>query len=218
VEGAVDGEWWTLRTGGAGVVRLHRAGTEAPIGEIGLSDVLRPDARASVHALRALGLEVTLLSGDNEGTARSMAAAADITDPVAGVGPEGKAERIRGYRAAGRRVLYAGDGLNDGPALAAADVGIAMAGGAASSVLVADGVISEEAVAPLLAGFRAARACRRVIDSNLRRSVAYNVLAVGAAAAGMVNPLVAALLMPLSSALVIRGAFRVERMVRGQES
>lgn len=218
IEGAVDGAWWSLRSGGAGVVRLFRSDAAEPVGEIRLSDELREDARATVHALRGLRLDVTLLSGDNEAAARTMATAADIVDASAGVSPEAKADRIRAARAAGRHVLFVGDGVNDGPALAAADVGIAMAGGAASSVLVADGVVSASGIAPIAAGFRAARACRRVIDANLRRSIAYNIVAVGAAAAGLVNPLVAAVLMPLSSGLVIWGAFRVERMVRAEES
>jgi Cu2+-exporting ATPase len=217
VEGVVDGAWWLLCSGGAGVVRLYGAAGEHR-GEIRLSDELRADARATVHALTDRGLDVMLLSGDNIDAANRVAAAADIADASAGVRPEAKADRIRALRGGGRHVLYAGDGLNDGPALASADVGVAMASGAASSVLVADGVISSPAVAPILAGFRAARACRRVIDTNLRRSVAYNIAAVGAAAAGLVNPLVAALLMPLSSGLVIWGASRVERIVRAAES
>jgi P-type Cu2+ transporter len=93
-----------------------------------------------------------------------------------------------------------------------------MANGAASSVLVADGVISSAALAPLLAGFRAARACRTIIHGNLRRSLVYNVLAVGAAAAGFINPLIAAVLMPLSSGIVIYGAYRVEQIVRAEEA
>ncbi len=93
----------------------------------------------------------------------------------------------------------------DGPALAAADVGIAMGTGAASSVLVADGVISTWSLKPLVEGFRAASACERAIRWNQRRSIAYNIVAVGAAAAGFINPLVAAVLMPASSAMVIWG-------------
>jgi P-type Cu2+ transporter len=92
-----------------------------------------------------------------------------------------------------------------------------MANGAASSVLVADGVISAAALRPILAGFRAARACRTVIEGNLRRSLIYNVAAVTAAAAGLINPLIAAVLMPLSSGIVIYGAYRVERMVAAEE-
>jgi P-type Cu2+ transporter len=217
VTGVVDGHPWCLRSGGAGVVELDSAeGTVA--GRIRLSDDIRVDAHDTVARLRQDGLRVVLLSGDHHDVALRMAAAAGITEVAAETGPEAKADWIRAARARGSNVLFAGDGLNDGPALAQANVGIAMADGAASSVLVADGVISAPAIAPLLAGFDAARACRTVIRSNLQRSVAYNIAAVTAAAAGLINPLIAALLMPLSSGLVIRGAFRVEHMVRAREA
>jgi len=91
-----------------------------------------------------------------------------------------------------------------------------MGSGAASSVLVADGVISSGSLAPISVGFIAARACARAIRLNQMRSIAYNIGAVGAAALGFVNPLVAAVLMPLSSAMVMWGSSRVEVAVRRQ--
>ncbi|HEU5169929.1 MAG TPA: HAD family hydrolase, partial [Gemmatimonadales bacterium] len=142
---------------------------------------------------------------------------AGIDEVIAEADPAAKAAAIERWRAEGQRVLFAGDGLNDGPALAAAGIGIAMGHGAASSVLVADGVISSGALAPLLAGFRATRAAARVVRFNHAQSLAYNVCAVGLAAAGFVNPLVAAILMPLSSAVVIWGAARVGPMVQREE-
>lgn len=215
IEGVVDGTRWSLRSGGAGVVELHDARGVA--GRVLLSDAVRDDARATIAGLRERGLDIVLLSGDNRRAAARMATAAGIDEVAAEVSPEGKADWVRRHREAGARVLVAGDGLNDGPALAAADVGVAMASGAASSVLVADGVISSSALAPLLGGFRAARACRTIIDGNLRRSLVYNVVAVAAAAAGFINPLIAAVLMPLSSGIVIYGAYRVERIVAAEE-
>jgi P-type Cu2+ transporter len=216
IEGTLDGETWRLRSGGAGTVRLLDGQGRAH-GVIRLDDGVRADARRTVAALRDRGLDVVLLSGDHHVVAERMAWAAGIDEVIAPMTPDAKAAWVRSRREAGRGVLFAGDGLNDGPALASADVGIAMASGAASSVLVADGVISARTLAPILAGFRAARACRAIIRSNLRRSLVYNVAAVAAAAAGLVNPLVAAVLMPLSSGLVIWGAFRVERLVRAEE-
>jgi P-type Cu+ transporter len=214
--GVLDGVTWRLRSGGAGVVQLLDAQGRLH-GEIRLDDGVRSDARRTVAALRERGLNVVLVSGDHHVVAERMAWAAGIAEIVAPMTPAAKAEWVQDRRAGGSGVLFAGDGLNDGPALATADVGIAMASGAASSVLVADGVVSSTSLAPILAGFRAARACRAIIRTNLRRSLVYNVAAVAAAAAGLVNPLVAAVLMPLSSGLVIWGAFRVERMVRAEE-
>jgi cation transport ATPase len=216
MEGVVDDVRWRLRSGGAGVVHLQSVDGGAR-GEIRLSDGVRADARDTIAMLRASGRKVVLLTGDHRAVALRMAAAAGIGHVVAEVTPDAKAAWVTARHEEGSSVLFAGDGLNDGPALAAADVGVAMASGAASSVLVADGVISSAALTPLLAGFRAARACRTIIRRNLRRSITYNVVAVGAAAAGFVNPLVAAVLMPLSSGLVIWGASRVEGMVRTEE-
>ena len=215
ISGEVDGRRWRLRSGAPGELQLVDDSGAAQV--IRLADVVRPDAAATVAALRAAGMEVALLTGDHEEAARRIAAEVGIDRVVARIDPRGKAAWVAARRGEGRRVLFAGDGLNDGPALAEADVGIAMATGAASSVLVADGVISSPATAPLLAGLRAARVAVRAVRVSRVRSVLYNVLAVGAAAAGWVNPLVAAVLMPISSSLVLWSAARVERRVRREE-
>jgi Cu2+-exporting ATPase len=215
VRGVIDGRVWTLASDGPGRVRLAGAGAADAV--IRLGDTMRDGSAATVAALRGEGRRVLLLTGDHADVAARVAAAAGIADVTAGVDPATKRAAVERLRRAGERVLFAGDGLNDGPALAAADVGIAMGHGAASSVLVADGVVSSATLAPLVAGFRAARAADRAIRANLRFSLAYNVLAVAAAAVGFVNPLVAAILMPVSSAMVIWGAARVESRVRREE-
>jgi Cu2+-exporting ATPase len=215
ISGIVDGRRWTLRSSGPGRVVLVDDSTRER--SIRLADAARSDSRAAVAALASDGLEVVLLTGDHPDVARRVAVECGIGAVNARLTPEAKAEWIEARRASGRRVLFAGDGLNDGPALAAADVGVAMGTGAASSVLVADGVISADSLAPLLAARRAARAAARSIRANQWRSIVYNVASVGAAAAGLVNPLVAALLMPFSSLVVIWGAARVEARVRKEE-
>jgi len=215
ISGWLDGQHWLLASGGPGVVRI--AATGVPAREIELADTVRDDSAGTVRALRKAGLDVVLLTGDHPAVAHPIAERAGIGEVIAGADPAEKVAAVERFRARGERVLFAGDGINDGPALAAADCGIAMGSGAASSILVADGVIAAPALAPLLAGVRAAHAAARVIRFNHAQSLVYNAVAMTAAAFGLVNPLVAALLMPASSAVVIWGAARVEPMVRKAE-
>jgi cation-transporting P-type ATPase A/B len=208
VTGRVDGLDWELAAGGPGEVVLSGVGGES--GRIRLGDAVRPDSAEAIAQLVGRGLEVVLLTGDHDDVAGRIAAQAGVTHVRSEVDPAAKAAWVRAGQERGNRVLFAGDGLNDGPALAAADVGVAMGTGAASSVLVADGVISTWSLKPLVSGFQAATACERAIRWNQRRSITYNIVAVSAAAAGFINPLVAAILMPASSAMVIWGSSRIE--------
>ncbi len=215
IRGRVDGRVWRLERGGPGRVDLvDDAGARR---SVYLGDQIRADSAPAVTELRGLGLSVVLLTGDDVDPAAEMARAAGISAVLARQTPSDKAEWIAAAGASGREVVFVGDGLNDGPALAAARVGVAMGTGAASSILAADGVLASASVAPLAAGIRAARAARKAIQGNLTRSLIYNVTAVSAAAAGLVNPLVAAVLMPLSSAMVLWGSSRVEASVRRGE-
>jgi len=215
MRGEVDGVAWSLESGSAGAVVL--SGPGGARGVVRLGDQIRSGAREAVDELRDLGLRVILLTGDHAEVAERVAEATGIGDWAAGMKPEDKARRLEEEAARGSRVLFAGDGLNDGPALARAHVAVAMGTGAASSILVADGVVGAPSLSPLVAGVRAGRAARRVIRINQVRSIGYNVVAVALAAVGWVNPLVAAILMPLSSGLVIAGAAGVEGRVRRME-
>jgi cation transport ATPase len=215
ITGKLDGRTWRIRSGGAGKVLV--LGEDDQAWTIVLGDRVRDDSRDVVAEVEASGREVVLLTGDVEEIAERMAGVAGIEEWRAQLDPTRKAEWIRARQDEGKRVLFVGDGMNDGLGLAGANVGIAMGTGAASSILVADGVISVPSLQPLITGFRAAEAARASIRKNQVRSIGYNIAAVAAAAAGFVNPLVAAVLMPLSSGMVIWGASRVDRAVRGVE-
>jgi cation-transporting P-type ATPase A/B len=240
IRGTVDGKLWEIKSGGPGKV-LVRGGVAAAgdatrerrgedkrgrenRGEqevswaITLGDRVREDSRATVEEILVSGRKVVLVTGDVQEAADRMASEAGIDKALARMDPTEKADWIRAHRDRGEVVLFAGDGMNDGPGLAQADVGIAMGTGAASSILVADGVISVPSLRPILAGFRAAEAAADSIRKNQVRSIVYNIAAVSFAAAGMVNPLIAAILMPLSSGMVIWGASRVEKAVEAGES
>ncbi|MDP2311638.1 MAG: heavy metal translocating P-type ATPase [Pseudomonadota bacterium] len=201
--GIVDGQPVRLARGAHGVAVVG-------MGEIRLRDALRPDAARIVAALQARGLRVALLSGDSAPVVARIAGEARVDEFVAHARPEDKVAWIVARRAEGRRVLFVGDGVNDGPALAAADVGAAMGEGAASSVLVADAVLVGEGLAPVLAGLRVAVSAHGAMRAGVGRALAYNVLAVAVALAGWMNPLAAAVAMPISSAVAIWGARRVE--------
>lgn len=215
VEGAFDGVRWRFGradwVGAAGdadttLAALGPAGGTARL--IRFADQLRPQARQAMVALDALGVEARLVSGDHERVVAAIAGAMGIAY-AAKVTPAGKTGLIGREHAAGRTVLMVGDGLNDGPALKAADV--AMAPAAASDVgqLAADLVFFGDGLDAVPRAVRAARATMRVIKQNFVLAIGYNLVAVPLAVIGLVTPLVAALAMSGSSVLVVANALRL---------
>jgi len=216
VEGRLDDVRYALRAGEPGTVELMRTDGER-LGRIRLADTGRDDAPRVLRQIRADhdgDVPVILLTGDHEAVARRIAEPLGAVEVHAQLTPPDKAAFLAARQAEGRTVLFVGDGLNDGPALVRSDVGLAMRGGAAASVLAADGVVVDDALAPVRWALLAGRVVRRVVRGNMTRSVVYNVVAVGFAAFGYVDPLVAAVLMPLSSLLVIAGGVSVEGRLR----
>lgn len=179
------------------------------IGLVALVDPLRADAHDATARLRALGLDVALVSGDHAGAVALAAAGAGIASNFAGVLPEQKVEHVRQRQAAGARVLMAGDGINDAAALAAADVGLAMGRGTEVAVHAADVVLRAPRVGAIADAIGLARATMRRVRENLAMALLYNAVAIPLAASGLLDPLPAAIAMSLSSVVVTGNAVRL---------
>lgn len=181
-----------------------------PVALIRFRDALRPDAAQAVQALAGLGLPGSILSGDKAASIRPVAKALGLT-AQANARPEDKCEALERLRRSGDHVLMVGDGLNDGPALAAAHV--SMAPGSASDVgqTASDFVFLGDSLAPLPFAVRAARRTMRIVRQNFSLAILYNALAVPLAVAGFVTPLIAAVAMSLSSLIVIANSLRLRR-------
>lgn len=181
----------------------------------GFGDAIRPEASRLVASLRQRGIEPLLLSGDHaEVSARvALELGLDVarwnTADSGSASPEDKAAFIAGLQSQGQVVVMVGDGLNDAPALAQADVGVALDSGAQSNRFAADAVITRHALEGLDNLFSGAESTLRTIRRNLAISLTYNVLAAGLAMAGLVTPLVAAVAMPVSSLIVVALSFRL---------
>ena len=171
----------------------------------GLGDVLREDALPAVRALEELGFEPEICSGDASETVARCAVelGLDPRNARGGVSPEDKQARVRELQARGLHTVMVGDGVNDAAGLSAAHVGISVHGSAEASLLAADVHASRPGLLPLVELVQLAHRTRRTILTNLAVSLTYNTLAVGLAMAGRVDPLVAAVLMPISSASVL---------------
>jgi len=180
---------------------------------IAFADRLRPDCIEALADLRELGVHAEILSGDN---AVAVAEVSRETGLVAkgGVSPADKLAAIATAQAAGHRVLMAGDGLNDGPALAKADASIAPGTASDVGLQAADYVFLGDSLLALPRALRAARSTMRVVRQNFGLAVAYNALALPLAIAGLVTPLVAAIAMSTSSLLVIANSLRLVRAAR----
>jgi Cu2+-exporting ATPase len=175
----------------------------------GVGDPLRVDARDCLQALRALGYRLTILSGDRQEVVDRVAGELDVPFEVTlgGQSPEQKLHFVESVRQ-NTTVYMVGDGVNDAAALAAAHVGIAVHGGAEASLAAADVFATKSGLSPILALVRGAHRTLRVIRRNLAFSLLYNLTAAGLAVAGLITPLLAAVLMPLSSLTVLLNSLR----------
>lgn len=174
-----------------------------------IADELRADARATIDSLRGLGLDVQLASGDRDTAVRGAARQLGITAARSRLRPEDKLGIVRELQSNGRRVLMVGDGINDGPVLAAADVSAAMGRGSGIAHAASDLLLLRDSLAALPESIRVARRTLVIIGQNLRWAAAYNLAAVPIAALGFMPPWVAALGMSLSSLLVVANARRL---------
>lgn len=182
------------------------------IGAIVVSDPLRAGARRAVDALRARGLRLALLTGDRVEVADDIAGAIGIKDVHAACSPNDKARLVEQASRRGEIVAFVGDGLNDGPALAAAEVGIAVEGATDVAAAAAGMALRAGGIERLVEALDLARATRRVMRQNLAWAFAYNALAIPAAIAGLVSPAFAALAMAASSLSVVANSLRLSRL------
>jgi P-type Cu2+ transporter len=174
-----------------------------------VEQTVRADAHAVMRGLRARGIEICILSGDRPEAVAPIAQALGITDWHAGLIPGRKVGALQALKAAGKRVLMVGDGINDAPSLAAAHVSISPITGAEISQAHADAVFVGSRLAPVLEAITVSRSARRLMAQNLWLAVVYNAIAVPIAVAGLVTPLIAALAMSGSSLLVTANALRL---------
>ena len=181
------------------------------LGLLAFADTPRPTARAAVATLRRAGIAVVLITGDSRGAANAIAAALGIDRVAAEILPAGKAEQIAALRAQGEVVAMVGDGINDAPALAAADVGLAMGTGTDVAMHTAGITLMRGDPALVAQALALARRTHRTIRQGLFWAFAYNVVGIPLAALGWLSPLVAGVAMALSSVSVVTNALRLRK-------
>jgi Cu+-exporting ATPase len=184
-------------------------------GVFGLRDVPHPTARDTVSQLRGLGLEVWMVTGDQRMVAEAVAKEVGISPEhvMAEVLPQEKAEVVAHLQGQGRRVAFVGDGINDAPALAQAEVGIAIGDGTDIALETADIALLGSDLRGVVTAVRLSRATVRTIRQNLFFAFVYNVLGIPLAAMGYLSPMLAAVAMSLSSVSVVTNALRLRRAV-----
>ncbi|MCS5508617.1 heavy metal translocating P-type ATPase [Curtobacterium flaccumfaciens pv. flaccumfaciens] len=194
--------------GGTAVV-VARNGTA--LGVVVVGDTVKPEAADAIARFRALGLHPVLLTGDNDGAARAVAARVGIDEVHARATPASKLETVRRLQSEGRSVAMVGDGVNDAAALAAADLGIAMGAGTDAAIAASDITVVSGRLTVVADAIRLSRATLGVIKGNLFWAFAYNVAAIPLAMAGLLNPVLAGAAMAFSSVFVVTNSLRLRR-------
>jgi len=177
----------------------------------GIADRARPGAAAAIARLQALGIEAMMVTGDTEATAHHIAREVGIARVIARASPQRKLEIVRELQAAGRRVGMIGDGINDAPALAAADVSFAVGTGTDIAMETADMTLVNGDIAKVAEVLELSRHTLRVIRQNLFWALGYNALAIPVAAAGKLTPMIASAAMAMSSVSVVTNSLRLQR-------
>ena len=185
------------------------------LGLIAIADRMRKDSARAVRRLQDMGVEVVMLTGDNPQTAHAIAKQAGIEHFVAEVLPQDKAAEVAKHKTQGRFVGMAGDGINDAPALSAADVGFAIGSGSDIAIEAADVTLMRNSLMSVADAISLSRATLRKIRQNLFFAFIYNVLGIPLAAMGMLNPVIAGAAMAMSSVSVVSNALLLKRWKSG---
>jgi Cu+-exporting ATPase len=206
---SVESQVEELEAAGKTVMFVATDGTLAAA--VAVADTIKPAASSALAGLRAENVQVAMLTGDNERTANAIAAQLDMDRVIAGVVPGGKAEEIQRLKDAGEIVAMVGDGINDAPALATADIGIALGSGSDIAKETGGIILVHDDLRDVDAAIRLSRATMRKIHQNLFWAFAYNSAAIPIAALGFLNPMIAAAAMAMSSLSVIANSATLKR-------
>jgi Cu+-exporting ATPase len=179
---------------------------------IAVSDVLKPSSAEAIHELKSIGLNVLMLTGDNTITAQSIARQAEIENYVAEILPSEKSEIISSFQRQGKIVAMVGDGINDAPALAQADIGIAIGTGTDITAETADIVLLRGDIKSVAKAMKLSKQTMRIIKQNLFWAFIYNIISIPLAAMGLLTPVLAAGAMALSSVTVISNSLRLRKI------
>jgi Cu+-exporting ATPase len=200
---------------GEGKTPIYVASDGILHGVLAIADPPRPGSRDAIEALRQMGFETWMLSGDNQQTAEAVARQVGIQKVIAQVLPAQKVAVVKEAQASGRKVAMVGDGINDAPALAQADLGIAMGAGTDVALEASDLTLMRSDLRDVVVALQLARRTLKTIRQNLFLAFVYNSVAIPLASLNLLNPMIASAAMALSSVSVVTNSLRLRRFGRG---